>query len=160
MLPLLTSHCVQEVYALYGQAKDKISDMPAMAAAAVFEGARICDVGRTFAEVSRLASTEKSMHKRLCSAHRQMDRVLKARLQEEAERRGIDVSNLTAARAHMSGDDQEVYKQHATSNVPRFGSDLSFHKKGVEARTPSARAEWLWCCLRPSVLVETAITGC
>ena len=127
---------IQEVYALYGQAKDKISDMPAMAAAAVFEGARICDVGRTYDEVSRLASTEKTMRKRLWSAHRQMDRVLKARLQEEAERRGIDVSNLTSARAHMSGDDQEVYKQHATSNVPRFGSDLNFHRKGVEVYRP------------------------
>jgi transcription initiation factor TFIIIB Brf1 subunit/transcription initiation factor TFIIB len=135
---------LQEVYALYGQAKDKISDMPATAAAAVYEGAKLCNVGRTLKEVSRLASTEKSIHKRLCSAHRQLDIVLKSRQRQEAERQGIDIKDLakwSEMRASLleSGGQQEVDKQHAARNVPRFGSDLSFHSRGIQVRTPTCR---------------------
>jgi transcription initiation factor TFIIIB Brf1 subunit/transcription initiation factor TFIIB len=136
---------LQEVYALYGQAKEKISDMPATAAAAVYEAAKLCNVGRTLKEVSRLASTDKSIHKRLCTAHRQLDIALKTRQRQEAERQGIDIKDLakwSEMRSSILGPDdrQEVDKQHAARTVPRFGSDLSFHSRGIQVCAQCARS--------------------
>jgi hypothetical protein len=69
--------------------------------------------------------------------------VLKERQTAEAARRGIDVSDLTAVAAARARDDPDAGvaagHERAADMVPRFGSDLGFTSRGIQARSSTLR---------------------
>lgn len=142
----LESHAalVQELYALYAQHREKISDMSATVAAVVLQSCRDCNVDRTIKEISKSASPDASMKTKVSKAHRDLTKVLQQRQKAEAKRRGIDVTDLSQfskARQGQLGasvEDGEKNKLHAANMVPRFGSDLGFTARGVQVRLVSS----------------------
>jgi transcription initiation factor TFIIIB Brf1 subunit/transcription initiation factor TFIIB len=66
---------LQELYGVYAGAKEKVSDMPAAAAAAVLQACRDCHIDRTIKEICKAASPERNMTKALSKAHRDLTRV-------------------------------------------------------------------------------------
>jgi hypothetical protein len=143
---------VQELYALYAQHREKISDMSATVAAVVLQSCRDCNVDRTIKEICKSASPDASMKKRLSRAHRDLTKVLQQRQKAEAKRRGIDVTDLSQFSKARKGylgtsgvEDGDKNQLHAANMVPRFGSDLGFTARGVQVRLGSL---FFPCCVR------------
>jgi transcription initiation factor TFIIIB Brf1 subunit/transcription initiation factor TFIIB len=131
------------MYTLYAEGREKVTDVKAAAAASVYRACKECKSERTFKELNNVLEPSKIIKKHIARADRELQKVLQARLHEEAKRRGIDITDIQAVRELIMGsrsgggmvNPEARAANHPSQQVPRFGSDLGFTQRGLQVRS-------------------------
>jgi transcription initiation factor TFIIIB Brf1 subunit/transcription initiation factor TFIIB len=74
-------YALQELYRMYAQTREKVSDVKSTAAAAVFIATKECKCGRTIKEINKVVDPTRNMKNAMGKASRELTKVMQERLQ-------------------------------------------------------------------------------